>query len=551
MLTVSDTFKQAMIAPVRRFEATASLRLNADNPNEATTFTHEDKIKTIEIQRVGDNSKFYGFGICQRLNMHLVDLEDAIAPLSNSAINVSIGIQLPTKETEFVEYPTFYITEKNREEEEGEISITAYDKLDEATIHTVAELEIQPPYSIKDFIAFSAGLLGLSGVVYEGLDDMSDYALNLSYENGANFNGNESLRDALNAAAEATQTIYFIDNNDNLHFKRLDISGNAVATITDEDYFALNHSSNRRLVEVAHITELGDNVSAKLDITGTAQYIRNNPFWDMREDIDDLVDRALSIVGGLTINQFDCDWRGNLPLEIGDKIDLKKVCQDGCVESAYVFDDVISYDGAYKHKTQWSYSNTDAETESNPSNIGEAISQTIAKVDKVNREILLSASKIEENSQEIASIKINTDSINSSVESLEKTIIDSIDGVNQEIETLKKKADVSITDEDVIIAIQKELENGVGKVETSTGYKFDEEGLTISKSGSDISTQITEDGMTVSRNDEELLSATSKGVNATNLHATTYLIIGTNSRFEDYVKDGEDRTGCFWIGGAF
>lgn len=548
MLTVSDTFKQAMIAPVRRFEAQATLRLNSANPSETTTFTEEDKIKTIEIQRVGDNSKFYGFGICQRLNIHLVDLEDAIAPLSNSAINIKVGIRLPSGTTEFVSYPTFYLTERNREEEDGEISLTAYDKLDEATIHTVAELEIQPPYSIKDFLAFSADLLGLNGVIYEGLAE-DDYALNLSYENGANFDGNESLRSALNAAAEATQTIYFVDNDDNLHFKRLDISGKAVATITDEDYFALNHSSNRRLTEVAHITELGDNVSAKLDITGTAQYIRNNPFWDMREDIDDLVERALAIVGGLTVNQFDCDWRGNLPLEIGDKIDLKKVCQDGCVESAYVFDDVISYDGGYKHKTQWSYSNTDAETESNPSNIGEAISQTVAKVDKINREITLSASKIDENTQEIASIKINTESINSSVESLEKTVVDSLDGINQEIETLKQKAEISLTDEEVVIAIQKELENGVGKVETETGYTFNDEGLTISKSGSEISTQITEDGMTVSRNDEELLSATSDGVNATNLRATTYLIIGHYSRFEDYDKDGEPRTGCFWIGG--
>ena len=548
MLLVSDTFKQAMIAPVRRFEAQATLRLNSANPSETTIFTEEDKIKTIEIQRVGDNSKFYGFGICQRLNIHLVDLEDAIAPLSNSAINIKVGIRLPSGTTEFISYPTFYLTERNREEEDGEISLTAYDKLDEATTHTVAELEIQPPYSIKDFLAFSADLLGLNGVIYEGLAE-DDYALNLSYENGANFDGNESLRSALNAAAEATQTIYFIDNDDNLHFKRLDISGEAVATITDEDYFALNHSSNRRLTEVAHITELGDNVSAKLDITGTAQYIRNNPFWDMREDIADLVERALAIVGGLTINQFDCDWRGNLPLEIGDKIDLKKVCQDGCVESAYVFDDVISYDGGYKHKTQWSYSNTDAETESNPSNISEAISQTVAKVDKINREITLSASKIEENSQEIASIKINTESINSSVESLEKTVVDSLDGINQEIETLKQKAEISLTDEEVVIAIQKELENGVGKVETETGYTFNDEGLTISKSGSEISTQITEDGMTVSRNDEELLSATSDGVNATNLRATTYLIIGHYSRFEDYDKDGEPRTGCFWIGG--
>ncbi|MBE6782978.1 MAG: hypothetical protein E7536_03085 [Ruminococcaceae bacterium] len=64
--------------------------------------------------------------------------------------------------------------------------------------------------------------------------------------------------------------------------------------------------------------------------------------------------------------------------------------------------------------------------------------------------------------------------------------------------------------------------------------------------GKEIKTQITEDGMTVYKNDEEVLVANNEGVKAEDLHATTYLIIGTNSRFEDY---GNGRTGCFWIGG--
>jgi hypothetical protein len=43
----------------------------------------------------------------------------------------------------------------------------------------------------------------------------------------------------------------------------------------------------------------------------------------------------------------------------------------------------------------------------------------------------------------------------------------------------------------------------------------------------------------------EMLAATSAGVDATNLHAKTYLIVGGRSRFENY---GASRTGCFWIG---
>jgi hypothetical protein len=60
-----------------------------------------------------------------------------------------------------------------------------------------------------------------------------------------------------------------------------------------------------------------------------------------------------------------------------------------------------------------------------------------------------------------------------------------------------------------------------------------------------MTTTITEDGMTVYRNEEAVLVADNEGVKAEDLHATTYLIVGQFSRFEDY----GDRTGCFWIGG--
>ena len=55
--------------------------------------------------------------------------------------------------------------------------------------------------------------------------------------------------------------------------------------------------------------------------------------------------------------------------------------------------------------------------------------------------------------------------------------------------------------------------------------------------------------MVVNRDGNAVLTANNEGVQAVNLHATTYLIIGQYSRFEDYDKDGEPRTGCFWIGG--
>lgn len=46
-----------------------------------------------------------------------------------------------------------------------------------------------------------------------------------------------------------------------------------------------------------------------------------------------------------------------------------------------------------------------------------------------------------------------------------------------------------------------------------------------------------------------VLTANKDGVDARNLSATTYLIVGGRSRFENYNNDKGSRTGCFWIGG--
>lgn len=135
--------------------------------------------------------------------------------------------------------------------------------------------------------------------------------------------------------------------------------------------------------------------------------------------------------------------------------------------------------------------------------------------------------------------------ISAEVKQVKDDFNNNIEVVNEDIQTLTQKVNATMTAEDVKLQIQSALNNGVTKVKTTTGFTFDDEGLTVSKSGSEMTTQITEDGMTVFRDNTAILMANNVGVDAVNLHATTYLIVGTHSRFEDY---GKDRTGCFWIG---
>lgn len=91
--------------------------------------------------------------------------------------------------------------------------------------------------------------------------------------------------------------------------------------------------------------------------------------------------------------------------------------------------------------------------------------------------------------------------------------------------------------------------NEVHEVITTTGYKFGADGLTIQRSGNEIKNLLDHTGMYVTRSGDNILTANNEGVNAINLTARQYLIVGANSRFEDY-SNGTDsnRTACFYIG---
>ena len=113
-----------------------------------------------------------------------------------------------------------------------------------------------------------------------------------------------------------------------------------------------------------------------------------------------------------------------------------------------------------------------------------------------------------------------------------------------------KMAAVMMDAEKVKIEITTAIE-GINSIETSTGYTFDQDGLKIAKSGEEMENKLDNKGMSVTRNGEEVLSATNKGVDAINLTSRQYLIVGDNARFENY-DDGTDsrRTACFFIGGG-
>ena len=149
--------------------------------------------------------------------------------------------------------------------------------------------------------------------------------------------------------------------------------------------------------------------------------------------------------------------------------------------------------------------------------------------------------KVLEISKTVDGLSIKNEDLDGRLGSLELTTGEFQVQIRDEVDNLAK---IAMDSDSVDIMISNAIE-GVDSIETSTGYTFDSKGLTISQEGEAMHNTLDISGMEVRRNDEMILTAKADGVNAINLTARKYLIIGNNARFEDY---GSNRTACFYIG---
>ena len=143
-----------------------------------------------------------------------------------------------------------------------------------------------------------------------------------------------------------------------------------------------------------------------------------------------------------------------------------------------------------------------------------------------------------------------------------------INGLEDRYKTLEKRfVDIEASNKEYAIKINAIDNNGVDKIKTLMGYTFNDEGLNIDRPGADTATLVNEKGVEVS--DKTGASSTpllyagyvEKGndnfpdyegqtiVAASNLIVQNYLIVGSNSRFQNYNNPtlGGQGTGAFDI----
>jgi hypothetical protein len=487
-------------------------------------------LTSIKIERVTPNGKFFGFAVSQKMTVEAIGIVPRIK--KGAHIWPTIGIK---GSNDNVYLPSFYVDTVEFNKVTNTTTITGYDVIGRENNKLISEINIEYPAKLSDYAKEVVKALGGAIASMEGTDMILNSA--------PNFDGSETLQTALSAIAEATGTICYVTYGSNIKFRALKYD--ILDTLTPADYYNFSSGESVRLTEVALATELGDNYN--YGVEGFTQVIRENPFMAVGVDVNPSI--SLEVIGYNVLNlestAYHIDWRGCPAYEIGDHI--KIVEKDGTSHNVYYMNETLTFNGGLRASASWGTVASER-VDGTPTTLSKIVGKTYAKVDKINREITLMVEETENLQTEISTLKVEAEGILAEVGTVSEKASNALALADNNMEILSKKVQTAVTSENVSIVVQKEMANGVSSVTTKTGFTFDEDGLTIDKSGSEMTTQITEDGMKVFRDNTQVLVADNKGVEAINLHATTYLIINNLSRFENYTNEYDTkRTGCFWL----
>ena len=500
------------------------------------TYTWENGLRTVVIGT--DAAQLFGFAASQKLTVTFYDEDGAVTAERGDTCRVYLG----TETADGAEYAgrcRFYVEECTRKG--NSVTITGYDALAVlAGGDVIGNIDMTAPFTVREYAAAIAAHMGLTAV----FDTAACNNLTYTEDTLPNLSGRETLRSVLQSIAEVTGTVCYMDADNRIRFR---VPSDTIAkTVAKATYFRTSAGNAMTLTGVTSATELGDNVTAG-DSTGMNRILWENPFIVNRSDIPDILSAILTQFSQLGFSPvpYTLKWRGDPAVEYGDTVAVMQ--DDGSAVTVLYLGETLRFDGGLGADS--SFDAPQEETpQSSPATVGERINQTVARVDKVSNEILLLSQTTAENAENIASIRNDSTEIESTVSRLEKDNEEN----RQQITEIRQTAGA------LEVSVRSIQEDGVNKVTTSTGFTFDENGLTVEKSGAGTKTTVDETGLTVQdangASAEELLyagvdSETKESVvKAKNIRVSKYLIVGKNSRFEDYEADGEPRTGCFFIG---
>lgn len=357
------------------------------------------------------------------------------------------------------------------------------------------------------------------------------------------FTGN--VRAVLETIAQDLGGNYIADYNGDLKLIRV-LSSLPPFSITADNYLSLKLKSDEEQILSKFRLELAYEAFEAGDDSGKTQ-ISNNNYFTTQEQINSLY--ALAELP-ITYQAYECKLQGMPHIEVGDRIQLTTAQNE--VYSLLVLQRKFKFDGGFTDSySAGAYEENGVKTSTGVNTITSRLYKAEINIDKNANEIEAVTQEVSGNNADIAQLRLDTNTITANVTNLRQNIDNSIGGIQGQLASISNSLDAKLDANQVSILISETINSGeVDSITTSTGFTFDENGLTVSKSGTEMETLIDENGMEISRSGETVLEVNDTGVVAENITLSKYLTIGLNSRLEDYVDiDGNDATAIYWIGG--
>lgn len=475
--------------------------------------------------------------------------------LTDKEIQAQIGVIYSDNSTEYIKMGKYTIQEETNEKTAKNGQYRGLDNLRLLDKEYICGINDFTNTTIKDFLVDICSQLNLT----LGTTSFTNDALPVA---GNPFTNKETCRTVLKSILKCSLNFAVIDvDTESLVIRWLD--DEVSETFTKDDYDSLEknnvYSSINSLI-IRDSAVSGENVvrqdEESISQIGENQFIIEDNYFLYTEELRNLaIDAIWEKIKGFTY--VDCKVTTSLGrpyLKVGQKISIED--DNGNFFETYILKHQFTYDGTFYSIIESPALTKEEEQRKNSTDIKTRFRNTEISVDKINGKIVSIVEEQNDTTSKVNQTIVDLDGTKSTISNITTKINndyynkEQIDNINisteQTVEQIKKTIETNTTATNLQITfLQEQLSNGVTKVITETGYKFDKDGLSISKSGEAMRSLLDNDGLVVFRDNVEMLTVRSNGVETENLKVRTYFTIGQYTRVEDY-KNG---TGFFHIGG--
>ena len=445
MKNASAAFMSAMASPSRMIRG----KVVVVDGGLTSEYGYANKLQSIEQEVSAVKGKMFGAVVSYKSTIKLIDVKNVVQINVGAKASPQIGIN-----GELLPMTPVYISSNTFDEVKGIRTLVGEDAIGftDKYIWNDIKGDLGDTFIIQDVFAAIASKIGTEFMITGELPNINAVYTKATF----NVNGDETLRQILTAAAEATGAMVFINGNGKMEIKML---SNTIALAIDKNtQFNLSTESSSSLSGIISINELNDMISVGNN-SSYVSVISVNPFIDPTDDSSQGKLQNLFVkCQGNTFYPYKLKWRGNPALEIGDKIRL--TLRDGNVIDTWYLGEKIKYTGGMSAESSWEADESEKPEVGNQT-ISDTTRRTMAKVDKANQKITLLTTASDEQGQKISQLEVSLDGIRTEVSEVSSTA----NAAMTKATTVEQTVDgISST----VTQVQSDLSAAEGNIATNT-----------------------------------------------------------------------------------